>query len=47
MGSGNSREFCQDSETTPGEPVVSSDEEPDVIAQPREINEEAAIYRLH
>ncbi len=36
MGSENSREFSQDSETTPGESVVSSDEEPDVIAQSRE-----------
>ncbi len=44
MGSENSREFSQDSATTPGESVYSSDEEPDVMAQSRE---EGAVYRLH
>jgi len=29
MGSENSREFCQDSETTSGESIYSSVEEPD------------------
>jgi len=37
MGSENSREFSQDCETTPVESVYSSDEEPDVIAQSREV----------
>jgi len=47
MGSENSREFSQGSETTPGESVYASDEEPDVIAQSREVYEEDAVYRLH
>jgi len=46
MGSENSREFSQDSETTPGESVYSSDEEPDVSAQSRDANEEGAVYLL-
>jgi len=37
MDSENSREFSQDSEATPGESVVSSDEKPDDTAQSREM----------
>jgi len=37
IDSENSREFGQDSESTPIETVYSSDEEPDVIAQSHEV----------
>jgi len=47
MGSENSREFSQDSATTPAESAYAFDKEPDVIAQSREINEEGAVYRLN
>jgi len=41
----NSREFSQGSATTPGESVYFSDEEPEVIAQSREVNQQGAVYR--
>jgi len=37
MGTENSREFCQDSATTPDESVYFTDKEPDVIAQSRDV----------